>query len=282
MLGARKAKQGSRAARGPFLTRKAQLPQTAGREACFGASAAPSGVEAPEPRARSWPRALSGAPGLPSSHPHGYAAGGDARSHGHRRAASQRDGRSASLFVTRVRARKQAAGSKDLLGAGRTDGGGACVSGQPADRGTGTFRSPPARRFRGGGHRPASEFSLGVTQGLRGGGSGGNVISSNGLEICWGDSSLRSASKGSERTVRPLLLPRAALRARGTQEAQQTGRMLGGETGTRATLPASCCPTGRKGGRAGRATGDLGALPRKVARESGRARGGESRGWRRG
>lgn len=115
----------------------------------------------------------------------------------------------------------------------------------------------------------------------------GNVISSNGLEVCRGESPLRSASKGGEHTVQPNLFPRQPYKRGEPRRPPQRARMLGGETGPLATLPASCCLTGRKGGRQAepeRQRATLGPHHEtwQEPRGSERARGAKSPGWRRG
>lgn len=162
-----------------------------------------------------------------------------------------------------------------LGGAGGAEGA-TGRGGVRADSGTGAFRSPPARRFGAGGHRPASQLSLGVTRGLRG--VGATLFKQRVRDSSW-RRSLQSASKGSGETVQPPL-PRATLQTRGTQEAPQTARVLGGETGSRATLPASCCLPGRQGkrgdGRPWCPTAKRGKRKRKGARGRNSRAGGEA------
>lgn len=222
-----------------------------------------------------------GLPGATSSHFHRDAAGGNARSHGHRRAASRAQlPPNWSLFVRRGRTRKQAAGSKDLLGGwagrtGRTDGrrGRPCV--RAASRQGDRHFPLSAGEALSRGRAPAG---IGVQlRGYPGFTGAANVISSNGLEICWGDSSLRSASKGSEHTAAPL--PRAALQARGTQEAPTNGPGAWGRNGDPGDSAGLLLP-GREEGRQAepeRQRVTLGPYREtwQEPRESERARGGE-------
>lgn len=82
------------------------------------------------------------------------------------------------------------------------------------------------------------------------------------------DDSLRSTSKGGERTVQAPPAPFSGQAYKGEER-----RSFG------AILPTSRCPPGRSSRGA---AGDLGALARNVARESERARGGEAPGRVRG